>query len=39
MSALLALWRAMPLSEKLGGLAFALLFWPLLALIMAALPN
>lgn len=39
MKAALEIWRAMPRSERIAGLAFVLLFWPLLALIAAALPN
>lgn len=39
MKAALEIWRSMPRSERLAGVAVAILFWPLLALIAAALPN
>lgn len=39
MSALLAVWRTMPRSERIGAIAFAFVAPVLLALVAAVLPN
>lgn len=36
---LIEIWRYAPRSERLAGILFVILFWPLLTLIAAALPN